>query len=193
MQCSYIIFSNLGTSRYSLPFLFKFYFSHPFPRGIPFLYIVPHNASEPSIHTSLGSNWDACPIRTLLKVVKSVVSCGTTVQVSFSHKCSQLNWCRALNVEVMATFSRYFLSSLLARLWCLPWCLVFWCRWPTKAFPRCIHSSSSSDDGSTCFPSSELSPHVKSRLAWSLCLPSSDLTYMSGLDWCRVGLYPSLD
>ncbi|KAL0011043.1 hypothetical protein SO802_006151 [Lithocarpus litseifolius] len=63
---------------------------------------------------SLGSNWDACPIMTLLEVVESVMSCGTTVQVSFSHKCSQLSWCRVLNVEVMATFSRYFLSSLLA-------------------------------------------------------------------------------
>ena len=181
MQCSYIIFSNLGTSWYSLPFLFKFYCSYPFPRGIHFPYIVPHNAFEPSTCMSLGNNWDACPIKTLLEMVESIVSCGTTVQVSFSHKCSQLSWCRALNVEVMSTFSRYFLSSLLARLWCLPWCLVFWYRWPTKAFPRYICSSGSSDDGSTRFPSSDLSPHVKSRLAWSLCLPSSDLRVRSGL------------
>ena len=34
---------------------------------------------------SLGSNLDACPIKALLEVVESVVSYGTTVQVSFSH------------------------------------------------------------------------------------------------------------
>ena len=44
---------------------------------------------------------DACPVKTLLEVVESVVSCGITVQVSFPHKCDQLSKCRALNVEVM--------------------------------------------------------------------------------------------
>ena len=46
----------------------------PFLGGIHFFYIVPPITSEPSICTSLGSNWDACPIRTLLKVVECIVS-----------------------------------------------------------------------------------------------------------------------
>ena len=32
------------------------------------------------------------------------MSYGVTIQVSFPHKCGKFNWCRALNVEVMATF-----------------------------------------------------------------------------------------
>ena len=82
----------------------------------------------------------------------------------------------------MITFFRYFLSSLLARLWCLPWCPTFCYRWPIKAFPRCIHSSDSSNDGSIRYPFSNLSPHVKSRLVWSLYLPSSNCSHVeSGL------------
>ena len=62
-------------------------------------------ASKPSICMSQRNNLDACPIRTLLKVVERDVSYGVTVQVFFfSHKCGQFSWCRALNVEVAATF-----------------------------------------------------------------------------------------
>ena len=57
----------------------------------------------------------------------------------------------------------------------------------------CIRFSSSLDDGSTCFPSSDLSQHVKFGLAWSLCLPSSDLTHVSSLDWCTNGPLPILE
>ena len=65
---------------------------------------------------SQGSNWDVYPIRILLEVVESVLRCGTIIQVSFPHKCGQLNWCSALNVEVIVSFSRYFLFSLLAHV-----------------------------------------------------------------------------
>ena len=44
-------------------------------------------------------------------VVESVVSCGTTVQVSFPHKCGQLSQYSAFNMEAMATFLD--ISSLL--------------------------------------------------------------------------------
>ena len=64
---------------------------------------------------SQSSNWDVYSIRILLEVVESVLRCGTTIQMSFSHKCDQLNWCSALNVEVIVSFPRYFLFSLLAR------------------------------------------------------------------------------
>ena len=139
----------------------------------------------------MGSNWDACPIGTLLEVVKSVVSCGTIVQVSFPHYCGQLNWCSVLNMEVMATFPKYFLSSLLTRLWCLPQCFVFWCKWSNEAILRCICSSSSSNDGFVHFPSSDLCPHVKSGLVWS--------SFLGLWSTCRarigawIGLCPSSD
>ena len=90
-------------------------------------------ASQPSTCTSQGNNLDACPIRILLEVVENVVSCEVTVQGSFLCKCSQLSWCRALNVKVMVTFYRYFLSSLFARLWWLPWCPAFGCWWTVGA------------------------------------------------------------
>jgi len=53
---------------------------------------------------SQGSNLDAFPIRALLEVVERVMSYGVIIQVSFPHKCGKFNWCRALNVEVIATF-----------------------------------------------------------------------------------------
>ena len=65
---------------------------------------------------SQGNSLDVYPIRTLLEVIESVVSYGIIVQVSFPHKCGQLSRCKALNVEVMITFYRYFLSSLFALL-----------------------------------------------------------------------------
>ena len=129
---------------------------------------------------SQGSNWDVYPIRILLEVVESVLRCGTIIQVSFPHKCGQLNWCSALNVEVIVSFSRYFLFSLLAYLWYLPRCPVFWCKWPTEVFSRCIRSSGSSNDWSLHFPSSDLSPRGGSGLVWSLCLPSSDFSSRVG-------------
>ena len=121
----YILFAQIFLQVDTLSLLFKFSCSNPFPRGICFLYIVSPNASKPSTCTSQGRNWDACPIKTLLEVVESVMSGGTTVQLSFLHKCDQLSWCSALNVEVMAIFPIYFLSYLLARLWCLPWYPTF--------------------------------------------------------------------
>ena len=77
--------------------------SIPSSRG-SFPYIVFSVASQPSTCMSKGNHWDACPIKTLLEEVKRVMSCGVTIQVFFPHKCSQLSWCRALNVEVMVTF-----------------------------------------------------------------------------------------
>ena len=121
----YILFAQIFLQVDTHSLLFKFSCSNPFPRGICFLYIVSPNASKPSTYTSQGRNWDACPIKTLLEVVESVVSCGTTVQLSFLHKCDQLSWCSVLNVEVMAIFPIYFLSYLLAHLWCLPWYPTF--------------------------------------------------------------------
>ena len=47
---------------------------------------------------------DACPIKTLLEVVETAMSCEDTVQVSFPHKCGQFSWGNALNVEVAVTF-----------------------------------------------------------------------------------------
>ena len=65
----------------------SFYLPTPFPKGF-LSYIVFSIASQSSTCTSKGNNLDACPIKTLLEVVESVVSCGITVQVSFPHKCS---------------------------------------------------------------------------------------------------------
>ena len=117
------------------------------------------------------------------------MSCKTIVQVSFPHKCGQLSWCNVLNAKVMATFPRYFLSSSHAHLWSLLKCLTFWCRWPTEAFLRCIHSS---DGWSVCFSSLDFCSHVKSESAWSSCLPSSGLVHVLGLDWCMDGPFPIL-
>ena len=67
-------------------------------------YIVHSIASQPFICTSLGNNLDIFPVKTLLEVVKKVLSCEVIVQVSFPYKCDQFNWCSALNVEVVVTF-----------------------------------------------------------------------------------------
>ena len=64
---------------------------------------------------------------------------------------------------------------------------TFCYRWPTEVFLRCIRSSGSSDDVFVRFPSSDLCPHVKSRLVWSLCLPSSDFVHVSSQDQCMNG------
>ena len=167
-------------------------FPNPFPRGVSFLYIVSPNASDPSTYTSQGCNWDACPIKTLLEVVESVVCCGTTVQVSFPYKCSQLSRCSALSAEVMTTFPKYLISSSPTRLWCLLQCPTFWHRWPIEAFPRCICSLDSSDSGSVRFSSLDFCSHVKSESVWYSCLPSSSLVHVSGLDWCMDRPFPVL-
>ena len=64
----------------------------------------------------------------------------------------------------MTTLSRYFISSLLARLYCLPWYPVLWCKWLAEEFPRSARSSSSSDDGPLHLPSLDSHPHVQPRL-----------------------------
>ena len=82
-----------------------------------------------------------------------------------------MSWYSALNVEVMAT-SRYFLFSLLACLYCLPWYPVLWCRWLAEEFLRSAHSSGSLD----VFP-----PWI--------------LIHVSNSDWCTNGPFsiPKLD
>ena len=128
-----------------------------------FPYIVPPIAFEPSTCTFEGINLDACPIRTLLEVLKCAMSCGITVQGLFFHYCDQLSWYSILNAEVITILPKYFLSSLLTRLYCLPRYLVLWCKWPAEEFSRSTRSSSSSDDGSLCFPSLDFYPHVWPR------------------------------
>ena len=134
----HILFAPIFLQVDTLSLLFMFYSFNLFPKGVPFLFIVSPNASEPSTYTYQGRNWVACPIKTLLEVGESVMSCETIVLVSFLHKCSQFSWCSALNVEVRTSFLRYFISSLLVCLWSFPWCPILWCKWPTEAFPRCI-------------------------------------------------------
>ena len=128
--------------------------SIPSSRG-SFPYIVFSVASQPSTCMSKGNHWDACPIKTLQEEVKRAVSCEVIVQVSFPHKCGQLSWCRALNVEVMATFPDIFLFRCLHD-WCPPSCFTFWSRELGKVIPRCICFSGSSDDGLACLLSSDL-------------------------------------
>ena len=78
--------------------------AHHFFQRCSFTYIAPFIAFQPSIYTSQRNNLDAYPIKPLLEVLQRAVSCGITVQVSFPHKCSQFNWCKTLNVEVVVTF-----------------------------------------------------------------------------------------
>ena len=61
----------------------------------------------------------------------------------------------------MATLPRYFFSSLLAHLYCLPRYLILWCKWLAKGFPRSAHSSSSSDDGPLHLSSPDSHPRVQ--------------------------------
>ena len=83
----HILFAIFFTQVDTLLSLVLLLFLHPFPRGVPFLYIVSPNTSEPSTYMPQGCSWDAYPIITLLEVVQSVVSYETIVQVSFLHKC----------------------------------------------------------------------------------------------------------
>lgn len=73
----------------------------------------------------------------------------------------------------MTTFLRYFLSSLFAHLYYLPWYPVFWCRWLAEEFPMSAHSLGSSNDGPLRFPFSNSYPHVQLGLVrkWAFFHP----------------------
>ena len=101
--------------------MFSSQFFIPLFGGVSFPYIVHQIAFKPSTCTAKSLSLDACPIKALLEVVKCVVSCKITVHESFFHYYGQLSWYSVLNAEAMTTLPRYFLSSLLTRLYCLPW------------------------------------------------------------------------
>ena len=76
-------------------------------------------------------------------------------------------------MEVMATLPRYFFSFLLARLYCLPRYPVLWCKLPAEEFPRCAHSSGSSNDRFLRLPSLDFCPRVRLGLVceWAFFHP----------------------
>ena len=78
-----------------------------------------------------------------------------------------------LNALVMATLPRYFFSFLLARLYCLPRYPVLWCKLPAEEFPRCAHSSGSSNDRFLRLPSLDFCPRVRLGLVceWAFFHP----------------------
>ena len=67
----------------------------------------------------IGDLLDACPIKKLLKALWIVVNWNIIVQVSFSHKCSQLIKCKAFKMMVAAFFPD--ISSFVVGF--LPWSL----------------------------------------------------------------------
>ena len=111
----------------------------------------------------------------------------------FSHKCSQLSWCRALNVEVMVTFYIYFLYSLFALLWCLPWCPAFGCRWTTKASWGAIVRWAPRTMGlSVSHPRISIHMFSLNEHCLHVWLPRTPSTYQALIGkW--MGLCPSLD
>ena len=98
----------------------------------------------------------------------------------------------ALKAEVVATLPRYFFSSLLAHLYCLPRYPILWCKWQAEEFPRSPRSSSSSNDGPLrlCFLDSH--PRVRPRLVckWAFFHPQMGInTYNLLWKYCEYSTY----
>ena len=76
----------------------------PLSVGIISLYSPSPYISTFHLYNFLGKHLDACPIKTLLEVIKGAMSCENTIQMSFLHKRGQFSLCNALNMEMAVTF-----------------------------------------------------------------------------------------